>query len=304
MIDVDFLETQPAPDKTCAETKNERSGPPEIGESKNSPSSRSALTPFAEERGFPVLDLAEVESCGNPLGAIRSANSALRKGKTYLDVREAYCQANIKMNLEGKIAPAFRPELNLGKPLGRKDYMILHRDNMVIDLTWLQCCRYDIKVPNKDWGGLIDGNMDIDFESAWDFSSLEWTSTYRAEVVLGLRGFHQCQVRTLNSDLIKHARKSIVYGGIGSGKQGPAKIAAFRMVMNRWIEEDPRMERWRDDYEGLWMARELLTAASSTGKAAVRSIAKLAALMNGTEFLDDKTVREKLRKLDKHLGSK
>lgn len=248
---------------------------------------------------FPAHDWVELKSWESPELILSKLNICLQGGGKYSDVRDAYCHAHIDLNKKSNIAPAFRTELRLKAPKDDPAYLALHQDQMVIDLHWLREKEGNIKVHDKEWRNLIQhevfADYGFDFDLAWSFASQNWSTEFRVKTVLGLKEVYQCQLMALRSNDMKARFKAIMYGGARSG------ITKVRQALSEWTEDDPRMERYVEDYEALWLARELLKPIKSSRKLPIRHIAKVAAIMRGSEQLTDKTVREKLTKLDSRL---
>ena len=248
---------------------------------------------------FPAHDWVELKSWESPELILSKLNICLQGGGKYSDVRDAYCHAHIDLNKKSNIAPAFRTELRLKAPKDDPAYLALHQDQMVIDLHWLREKEGNIKVHDKEWRNLIQhevfADYGFDFDLAWSFASQNWSTEFRVKTVLGLKEVYQCQLMALRSNDMKARFKAIMYGGARSG------ITKVRQALSEWTEDDPRMERYVEDYEALWLARELLKPIKSSRKLPIRNIAKVAAIMRGSEQLTDKTVREKLTKLDSRL---
>jgi len=261
----------------------------------------SDITPSipAPATEFPAHDWVELKSWESPQKILGKLNNLLLLGAKYADVRDAYCHAHIDLNKRSNVAPAFRTELRLKAPKDDPAYLALHQDQMVVDLHWLREKGNCIRIHDKEWRNLMlqegDPDFGFDFDLAWSFACQNWSTEFRVKTVLGLKEVHQCQLMALRSNDMKARFKAIMYGGARSG------ITKVRQVLSEWTEDDPRMERYVEDYEALWLARELLKPIKSSRKLPIRNIAKVAAIMRGSEQLTDKTVREKLTKLDSRL---
>lgn len=245
---------------------------------------------------FPATDEVELMNWYDPERILASLNGCIQYGESYANVRDAYCHAHIDLNKKSNLAPAFRTGLRLKAAKGDPSYMALHQDQMVIDLHWLWSKQSSVKVPDKEWCSLLQPGDYFDFDLAWSFVCQNWSTEFRVKTVLGLRELHQCQLMALRTNDMKARFEKLTYGGTRSG------LTKVRHAISQWIEENPRMERYAGDYEHLWCARELLNPATSTRKAPIRNIAKVAALMQGGPHLTDKTVRDKLAKLDARLS--
>lgn len=223
----------------------------------------------------------------------------LASHKDYYRVRDEYCQISIWLNLEGLWAPAFRTPVKRNLGQGNNVYFEIHRDQVVIDCHWLHCLKDRIRVKPRDeeWKPLFDHRSDFPFDLASEFVHLSWKSEHRATQALMLTTKQQCQLAALRGKEVKKRFELALLGEKqGRGRTAP-KIANVRKRLNEWGELNKNILNHLDDYEHLWLARELLTP-----EAPVSHVTELYAWIAGTPPKDVKTVREKLKRLDRQLG--
>lgn len=251
----------------------------------------------ATPKTFAVDDIKALPIIVDPFGRLETVTAELRGHRDYRLVREEYCQLSILLNLQGRMAPAFRPQPKVGKTPGTRIYFEIHRDQLVIDCHWLHCKKERVRASNLDYRPIFDPKYMFSFDLAWKFATQEWKTTHRTDEVLLLTTRQQCQLATLKGKNLKE-RWNLAKNGIREKNiRIPAKIAAVRQQLNEWAERKSVVVPLLQDYEDLWLARELLGASGS-----IKQITELFALVSGKRQLDEKTVRDKLKTMDRHIG--
>jgi hypothetical protein len=246
---------------------------------------------------FPVYQSATLEHTEDALARLEALISKLREHGEYSLVRDEYCILSILLNQQGVIAPAFRPEPITGKRRGNPVFFDIHRDQVVIDCHWLYCKKLMFKTRDVEFLPMFNTEGPFPFDLAWKFAKKVWKSKHRTDEALTLTHFQQCQLVALRGEEVSARFGAALDGLRKSGGRIPAKIAAVRQSLNMWAEKNKRIENLRDEYEHLWLARELLGSLPS-----IRQITELSALMSGAKFRDDKTIREKLKRMDRHIN--
>lgn len=245
---------------------------------------------------FPVRDLTTLRQYDNALDAMHELCRQLLKDKDYAKVRDDYCHLSIRLNLIGKLAPAFRPQLKPGATLNSPVYHQINRDQVVIDLHWCHATRMPLMPKDIGHAALLCEATDFSFDSSWTLASMKWKKTYRAAEAMCLTSFQQCQMLVLRGTELEARIKSLDSGWRASKGKSTSKIAMATKKIAEWADRDERILNRRDDYLKLWLARELLGRSSTP-----QQLAKLHALMTNSEVKDRKTIRERLQRLDKHV---
>lgn len=248
----------------------------------------------ASADGFPVSCIEELQPSSQPEEDIERLVRQLAKDGDYQAVRDSYCQLSTQLNLVGRWAPAFRTDVRLGKPPGHQDHTTLLRDKIVIDCHWLQATGAPVRCSDLRLKCLFDKDEPFDFEEAWAFAKHQWTAMHRANYVLSLTNQQQIQLAVLHGEVVS-TRRAAALGGKGARSLTPVrgKIGEVMRCLNEWAERDCRVVPHLEDYRRLWLVRELLGP-----EAPLRSIAALFALATGQTQKDEKTIRDKLKKLD------
>ncbi len=241
---------------------------------------------------FPVADTDSLSPLPDPISMLEELLKELLSHGDYQRVRDKYCQLSIILNLQGRIAPAFRPQLNTGKKKGDSIFIDIHRDLVVIDAHWLHSKGLHIKARDAEFRPMFNAKKPFPFDLAWTFAIKKWKSLHRTDEALTLTTFQQCQLLRMRGKVVSQRFEAALRGVKTSTGRIPAKIAAVRQSLNTWGEKDRRVIPFLDGYENLWLAEELLES-----DAPIRQIAELAALMDGSSQLADKTIRDKRKKL-------
>lgn len=250
--------------------------------------------------GFPIRDVSKLIVVDAPLERLRAVVQKVAEGECYWSIREEYCSLSLLLNMEGLLAPAFRPPVVPRKKWGDDVYMDIYRDQLVIDCHWLHCTKQSVSLKPKDiyWSPLFYRLTPFPFNLAWDFARENWGANHRAVEMFRLTDFQQFQLMALRGDHVKKIVDSIdkpERRGRGV-KTGPSQHSLFVQGMNAWCERDCRMEAHRDGYTAVWRARAYLGPAAS-----VRQVGKLAALMLGEKPKDDKTIRTRQENIRRHI---
>lgn len=243
---------------------------------------------------FPVKNVEGLPVVADPLERLTALMEELREHGDYRRVRDEYCCLSILLNSQGAIAPAFRPLPKTGKRKGSHVFLEIHRDHVVIDCHWLYCKKLMVKARDVEFRSMFDTAHPFPFGLAWMYAKKNWKSTHRADQALGLTTYQQSQTVTMRGSIVAGRYHAALKGDRG---RVHAKIGAVKQGLNEWCERDRRVIPHYEDYLNLWLARELLGA-----DAAIHQIAELFSLMTGDKPRDDKTIRCKLEKMDRHIG--
>ena len=295
----DLLQSLPDEDEHPAGTESQESA------SKSAPPKVTAvdqkITDIKARRSaptsFPVANVDALPIVVDPLSRLEALIDELRQHGDYRRVRDEYCQLSILINLQGAIAPAYRLLPKPGKRKGDPVFLEIHRDQLVIDCHWLHSKKERVRAKDGDFWKMFDSTRPFPFAVAWAFASKNWRKSFRANEALFLTSFQQCQLAALRSEAISERFNHAENGVHRGGGRAPAKLATVRQALGEWCERDRRIIPHYDDYVRLWLSRELLGAG-----APIRQIAELFALMSGAVPRDDKTIRGKLEKMDRHIG--
>jgi hypothetical protein len=246
--------------------------------------------------GFPIDSITSVRNSTNPVASMKALCIRLAAHKDYLVERDDYCHLAIRINMTGKLAPAFRPELKSGAAWGNSIHKLIQRDQVVIDLHWCNATKMPLRGLEPGIQQMFDHDRPFPFDVAWAFASKNWTNAYRSTSVLSLTPFQQWQLLKLHGIEFVAVFKGISSGWHDSGGKSASKIAVVKCQIAKWAERDKRIEPQRESYEKLWLAREALGH-----KASKQLIAELHAFMVGTEIQDRTSIRDQLKSLDKQL---
>lgn len=247
---------------------------------------------------FPCLDVSEIPVVDDLHGRMSVLAEDLAKHGDYAEVRAEYCRLSLLMNLEGVLAPAFRPALFTGKKKGDDVFNKIHRDQIVIDCHWLHSTKQSIVLRPKDieYKPLFCHDRAFPIALAWDFAKEKWKSDHRVVDMLRLTRLQQIQLLALRESKLKCQVESIEKGSRKDGHFRPAPLSLFIQGLNAWCERDRRIYAHRRGYEAVWRAAVYLGASAS-----MRQIGELASLMQGLPQLDDKTIRCKLKNIQRHI---
>lgn len=247
---------------------------------------------------FPVADISVAAAIADSLERLTALMEQLACHGDYNRIRVEYCQLSISLNLDGRLAPAYRPELNTGRKWGDKVFQAINRDRIVIDCHWLQAQKGFVKVRAKDveFQPMFSPKRAFPFELAWSFANKVWKANHRVVDMLRLTEFQQCQLMALRSDKIKTRIERISVGERKDGIFIPSPLSIFEQGLNAWCERDRRMVKHRDGYVATWTARSYLG-----DQASVRQVGELAAFMLGQAPSDDKSIRTKEKNILRHI---
>lgn len=243
---------------------------------------------------FPLSDVSALPQAVDLRGQLSVLVGELRVHGDYRRIRDEYCRISILLNLDGFWAPAFRPAVKPGKAKGHNVYFEIHRDQLVIDCHWLHSKKERVKARDDGYMPLFNHRHEFPFELAWKFAREEWTAKHRADESLMLTSRQQCQLAAIRGKRVDGRFAAALDGGKNSRGRVPPKVAALRQQLNEWGERNKGIVKHLDDYEHLWLSREVLGT-----DAPVSQIVELFALVTGKTPKDEKTVREKLKTLDR-----
>lgn len=248
---------------------------------------------------FPVTYVPAIIDGCDPLRELHLIGQDLARHKDYRQIRAAYCKQSLLLNQVGKLAPAYRPVLVPGAPHNDLVYQLIHRDQVVIDLHWCFATQMSLSPTEAEHASLFADPSHFNLEAAWVISGKKWRKGFRADQALSLTTLQQCQLLAIRGAELQAICKSLGDGWRASGGKEAGRFARFKRALGEWCERDARMLEHRRSYEMLWLARELLGSSATPIQ-----IAKLHALMVGEAVLGRVTVRDKLKKLDRHVPMK
>lgn len=247
---------------------------------------------------FPVASICEVPEFDDPVLALTGLCRDLQKHKSYRAVRARYCQISLRMNMEGKYAPAFRPRPRGEAPKGDPVHMLVFRDQLVIDYHWCHATRMFMSPSDVGHAHVLDLQADFDLIAAWLLTGANQTPKFRATEAMCLTRMQQCQTMRLHGPELEARLVAISGEYRRSGGKSRSELAKAKTAIGEWIERDPRMRKHQTSYERLWLARELLGPGASPSL-----IANLHALMEGEQPLDRKTMAGKLNRLYRNVDA-
>lgn len=248
---------------------------------------------------FPFRRVEDVVPVTDPVDRLEALAHRISEMSSYEDARTELCALHFQLNLEGKIAPAFRPRAKVIKARNDSIYMLMHRDQIVIDCHWLHTNMSEagLLCHNDKHRRLIHKVRAFDIPEAWAFAMEKWTDEHRATNIFSLSTLHQCQTLSLRSTVVADRAVQATGGKNSRDKSVKGLIGRVRQALNDWASRDRRITPHLTDYVNLWLARHLLSASSTP-----REVGQLVALMQGGRHRDDATTRDKLAKLDRALA--
>lgn len=252
--------------------------------------------PATETTRFPVNNVLAVKKFDDSYKLMADLCAQLLTHNDYLRVRDEYCHLSLRLNLIGKLAPAYRPTLKAGAVMNSEVYQLINRDQIVIDLHWCHATKMVLMPQEATHAALFREDVDFCFDVAWVIALKKWKKGYRAVEALCLTTLQQCQMLTLRSPELEALSKSLGSGWRESKGASAGKLATVKRLVCQWAECDKRIAPRRDEYTKLWVARELLGRETSN-----QQIALLHAFMVGGEVKDRTSIRDMLKSLDKHV---
>ena len=246
---------------------------------------------------FPVTYVTEELTTDDPRVMMTALCRELLIHKDYPRIRNEYCRLSIRLNLVGKLAPAFRPVLKSGAKWG--DMTIhhqIHRDQVVIDLHWCHATKMGLSPTEPNHQALYADPLVFPFNNAYALAGKRMKSVYRASEALCLTTMQQCQLLKLRGPDVLARQDALENGWRVSAGKKVSKIAAAKKLIGEWVERDKRIASRRVHYEQLWLARELLEPGAKAAQ-----IGALLALMVREVELDRRTIFGQLKQLDNHV---
>lgn len=219
----------------------------------------------------------------------------------YLGIRDSYCETVILLNHRGLWAPAFRPELKI--PLKKSDlrpvHTLIQRDRVVIDCHWLHSTAAKVKAHEPRSRAIFKAGTPFPFDLASEFAEQNMANEYRADAVLNLSDFQQCQMRALRGRFISSQFAAFRDCPRVEGVRVQSPRELLSTVINRWCEKTRQMRGHEEKYMAHAQARALLVRSSPTS----REVATLAGMIRGVPRLGDSTVRDLLKNLDRKMAT-
>ncbi|BDB71794.1 hypothetical protein Cthiooxydans_42060 [Comamonas thiooxydans] len=209
----------------------------------------------------------------------------------YPSSREQYRWLSFELNALGKLAPAFRRKLETGRAKNDPVFLLIHRDQVVIDCHWLYCTRSGVHVNSNDrkFANLFDLNLPFDFELADHFAAMKLKTENRVLEIMRLTGYQQVQLVALRSDAMKEKAKSLEAPRTDGKKRLPSIRSVFESQMFTWGTKVTRVQQHYPTYRVLWLLHTLLGTGVNG-----RMLSELTALALGTSPKDPKTVKDQL----------
>ena len=213
----------------------------------------------------------------------------------YRKIRDEYQKLEYALNEQGLWAPAFRPSPKI--PFKSAELLPVHelilQDRIVIDCHWLHLHGGKLRPKEVNWHPMFDKKRPFPWEMAKDFSERKISSEIRANEALSLTGFQQIQLRSIRNHIVRNQFDIVEKSSKSSGKRVPSIMETATLVVNRWCEQDRRMEPHREKYLALARANALLAHTFPTWS----EIARLTGLIQGVPTLSERTIRDLSKKL-------
>lgn len=248
------------------------------------------------DNAFPIAGTTGLGEVEDGVGALKALSRRLVVHNDYRRERSEYCRLSVLLNAIGRMAPAFRPVPVVKAKHGDPVFMVIHRDQLVIDYHWCHAAKMDLAPADAKHAALLDLGREFNFSEAWALACEKRRGRYRAAEAVILTTFQQCQTTRLRGPELVGRAAGLAEGYRESNGQLSSRQAVALRKIREWGERQPRMKSERDVYESLWLARELL------GTDNAKLIPQLVALMLGGPALDRKTIKGKLVTLDKHIS--
>lgn len=226
---------------------------------------------------FPVANIAELPAVDDALERLRELVRGLKTHGDVTLVFAEWCALNAHLNLEGKRAPAFRPQLPYIEK--RMSEAILPA-RVVIEVHWLAVTKQAPAVVDSGARAMFDDCCAGNFDSAWEFGKRRLPKAQRISALCLDTAQHQCVI--LRGD---EAGRQLDALSEGKGN-AIAPEADFLTRAERWCSG--HRNRSADGLRPIWRARQLL------GKEATwAAVAQLAAYMTGTSRLSRTTLLDR-----------
>jgi hypothetical protein len=205
--------------------------------------------------------------------------------------RAAICEINIALNERCAIAPAFRPARK--SPPYKKGTVVpawvsdLSRDRLITDLHWLHSTGNRRLLHDETYRDLMLAD-EFDFKQAERFAMENWSSQIRANKILALTTYDQCQLGVLMTKEERQRTRALKLERIRVGAK--LRAVAQRRTCHLQLAH-------AEDLANLWLA-EALSAGGSQ-----HQIAQVLSWLTRREPLTRATISQKLKTMGRWLDA-
>lgn len=217
----------------------------------------------------------------------------------YESSRGRYRFCSFELNAHGRVAPAFRKELQTGKKLNDPIFFQIHRDQITIDCHWLYCRKEEVTVNSKDdeFADLVTLDAPFDFSLCDRFAAMKWKRDNRVLECMRLTDFLQVQLSALQSSEMKMRIQRLDEAIKGDNQRLPSPRSTFERKLSTWEKKSASAKKHRLTYQALWKLHSAL-GPSMNG----RVLSELLSVATGQPQKDPKTVKTQLETLLKNMG--
>lgn len=212
-------------------------------------------------------------------------------------IRDEFVSVNLAMNLDRKVAPAFRPAMRAkpkvsGAAMG-SDAKLMVRDRIIIDLHWLSLTQQQPTFRDAEFSGMF--TCGFDFETAEEFACQNWTLTHRAEQALPLIEFEMAQLDALVTTEFLQRRALIHDGKLSDGSKRLPLKSLLRATIRSAAGADSRLGQSIESYVDLGVARALMPLGT------LKQLSEVLSLMRGSKRESESTIARRCERLDRYL---
>jgi len=281
--------------KTCSEKVQAQS--PTSASKKESASTTRSKPEACDEYFTATNDFLLSASHEDALAKLKSLVCEFQESRVYAAIRSRYLQLSIELNLYKRLAPCARPNpaIASGEKFGSQFHMETQIDQLLIDTHWLHTTHADVEVCEgyERFAPLVNSQNDFPMELANEFARLNIGNDFRALGVFVITEFLQYQLIKMQTDSVKNKIASFSKRrSTADNRRLAAMTKILEQELKQWKLEDPRVSDQLPCYSALWKAHAMLGAGCST-----KLLAQLTALLSGEAQRSNKTISEKLKKL-------
>lgn len=217
----------------------------------------------------------------------------------YESSSERYRFCSFELNTHGKLAPAFRREIQTGKKHNDPIFFQIYRDQIAIDCHWLYCRNEEVNINAKDhdFADLVNLSSPFDFALCDKFAAKKWKRDNRVLECMRLTDFQQVQLAALQSSEMKFRIEHLDKAIKGEKQRLPSPRSNFERKLSTWERQSACAKKHRPTYQALWKLHMTL-GPSLNG----RMLSELLAVALGAPRKDPKTVKSQLDTLLKKTG--
>lgn len=195
---------------------------------------------------------AEVRTIQTVVTAISGADPELDGYEVH---RTRWLTSNIRLNVEGRLAPRFRPRLQATWKPVTQDQLLYALDRQIVDLHWLHCTGVRRSVDEPTVSTVLQRDS-FDWDMAMTFAESDVRHEVKVGQWLGLSELERWQLAALQDDATRKRHTAIFNGDRSTA--GVAKVRGALAGMCRQSNEEIEIDLM------LWRVAKMLPTASAT----------------------------------------